>query len=104
MDEIFFATCPDQIGTWQERAEMAVKKVKEPKTEIVSFYGKKQPGEGEMACPYNGVAYNQVPGYRSGYGCPVCGAISFYHLPIPLPEYRETTKEYVLANYLSRPD
>ena len=34
MDEIFYTLCPDQAGTWQQRAEMAVKKVKEIKSSI----------------------------------------------------------------------
>ena len=29
-----------------------------------------------LMCPYAGVVYRDVPGYRDGYGCPVCKAIS----------------------------
>lgn len=33
-------------------------------------------------CPWDGIEYSSVPGYVSGYGCPVCGAISFNHVNI----------------------
>lgn len=46
-------------------------------------FSKRQPAKGEKLCPYDDVAYERVPGYVSGYGCPVCKAISFYHLPVP---------------------
>lgn len=50
---------------------------------------KRQPAEGEIACPYDGVAYRDVPGYVEGYGCPVCKAISFHHLPVRAPNVDE---------------
>ena len=46
------------------------------------MFPKRKPQKGEMDCPYDGIAYSNVPGYIGGYGCPVCGAISFYHLPV----------------------
>ena len=46
------------------------------------MFPKREPQQGEVCCPYDGVAYSKVPGYISGYGCPVCGAIGQYHLPI----------------------
>lgn len=48
------------------------------------MFAKRAPNENENWCPYDGVPYDEVPGYISGYGCPACGAISFYHLPVPL--------------------
>lgn len=51
---------------------------------------KREPGFDERYCPYDGVAYSKVPGYVSGYGCPVCKAISSYHLPIPRNQDRVT--------------
>lgn len=41
-----------------------------------------EPNENEDACPYDGIAYSQIPGYISGYGCPICKGIGPYHLPI----------------------
>lgn len=32
-------------------------------------------------CPYSGVLFSNVPGYKDGYGCPVCKGLS-YHLKI----------------------
>lgn len=29
-----------------------------------------------LMCPFAGVIYRDVPGYREGYGCPVCKGIS----------------------------
>jgi hypothetical protein len=29
IDEIFYALCPGKVGTWQQRAEMAVSRAKE---------------------------------------------------------------------------
>jgi len=52
-------------------------------------FPKRIPQDGEIHCPYDGVAYSSVPGYISGYGCPVCGAIGAYHLPIK----KDLTKE-----------
>ena len=49
-----------------------------------SPFEKRLPGKGETLCPYDGVAYWQVPNYVSGYGCPVCNAIGPYHLPVPV--------------------
>lgn len=46
------------------------------------MFPKREPQEGEVYCPYDGIAYSKVPGYISGYGCPVCGAIGQYHVPI----------------------
>ncbi len=34
-------------------------------------------------CPYTGLAYSEVPGYISGYGCPVCKGIGPSHLTLP---------------------
>ena len=34
----------------------------------------------DVMCPYAGIAYSEVPGYISGYGCPVCGGIGPSHL------------------------
>lgn len=45
-------------------------------------FPKREPGPDETLCPYDGIAYRKVPGYMEGYGCPVCKAISFYHLPV----------------------
>ncbi len=36
----------------------------------------------EKPCPYTGIAYENVPGYIPGYGCPVCKAISWSHLTV----------------------
>jgi hypothetical protein len=47
-----------------------------------SPFAKQKPKKGQVLCPYDGIAYSQVPGYVSGYGCPVCEAISFYHVPV----------------------
>jgi hypothetical protein len=44
---------------------------------------KRKPSKDEKPCPYDGIAYSKVPGYVSGYGCPVCKGIGPYHLPIP---------------------
>lgn len=55
-------------------------------------FQKREPGEGEKPCPYDGIAYSQVPGYVSGYGCPVCEAISAYHLPVPVDTEVDTSK------------
>lgn len=49
----------------------------------LKYYRKRKPGKGEKPCPYDDVPYKDVPGYVPGYGCPVCKAISFYHLPVP---------------------
>ena len=46
------------------------------------MFPKREPQEGEVYCPYDGIAYSKVPGYISGYGCPVCGGIGQYHLPV----------------------
>ena len=42
----------------------------------------KSDSKAEVPCPYTGIAYEQVPGYVPGYGCPVCKAISFNHLTV----------------------
>jgi len=34
-----------------------------------------------VKCPYDGIAFKKVPGYVSGYGCPVCKGLS-YHLEL----------------------
>ena len=47
---------------------------------------KVEPREGEEYCPYDGIAYEQVPGYKPGHGCPVCKGIGEYHLPVPIAE------------------
>lgn len=39
----------------------------------------------EQPCPYTGIAYSSVPGYVTGYGCPVCKAIGPSHLTINKP-------------------
>lgn len=39
----------------------------------------------EQPCPYTGIAYSNVPGYVTGYGCPVCKAIGPSHLTINKP-------------------
>ena len=36
-------------------------------------------------CPFAGVAYSKVPGYVSGYGCPVCKGIGPAHRDIADP-------------------
>lgn len=38
--------------------------------------------EGNLPCPYFGLAYENVPGHIYGYGCPVCKAIGTYHLSV----------------------
>lgn len=48
-------------------------------------------------CPYDGVAFFEVPGYVSGYGCPLCGSVRSdrMHLPVPVDkaqEFLETAK------------
>lgn len=55
---------------------------KECKT--VHVFPKRIPGPLEKSCPYDGTAYKDVPGYVTGLGCPVCKALSFHHLPIPV--------------------
>lgn len=35
-----------------------------------------------VPCPYTGIAYSRVPGYVSGYGCPVCKGIGIEHLTV----------------------
>lgn len=45
-------------------------------------FAKRKPLEGEILCPYNEVPYNEILGYISGYGCPVCKAIGVFHIPI----------------------
>ncbi len=53
-----------------------------------SLWPKRQLINNEKLCPYDGVAYKDVPGYIPGYGCPICKAISSFHLPVPdgIPE------------------
>lgn len=41
-----------------------------------------EPGLGEKYCPYDGVAYKDIPDYMPGYGCPVCKAVGRYHIPV----------------------
>ena len=50
---------------------------------------KKEPTEEETHCPYDGIANSQIPGYVSGYGCPVCKAIGAYHVPVGHEELAE---------------
>lgn len=40
------------------------------------------PDKHEKYCQYRNVAYHNVPGYVSGYGCPECGGIGPYHVPV----------------------
>jgi len=51
-----------------------------------------------MKCPYFGIEYSKVPGYRSGYGCPVCGAISWSHVDISEPITKENWEKQVRLN------
>lgn len=44
----------------------------------------------ERPCPYTGVAYNRVPGYVEGYGCPVCKAIGSFHINVTVDEAERT--------------
>jgi hypothetical protein len=46
------------------------------------IFMKRKPKKNEKLCSYDGIAYSKVPGYISGYGCPVCKGIGPYHLPI----------------------
>lgn len=48
-------------------------------------FDKRKPARGEQLCPYDGISYSKVPGYVSGYGCPVCKAIGPHHLPVRRP-------------------
>lgn len=52
-------------------------------------FPKRKPRKGERLCPFDNIAYSKVPGYVSGYGCPVCKAIGQYHLPVPVKENKE---------------
>jgi len=49
---------------------------------ITDPFPKRKPLKGETLCPFDNVPYNEVPNYKSGFGCPVCKAIGQYHLPI----------------------
>lgn len=53
------------------------------------MFDKGVPLENEIYCPYDDTSYNQVPGYVSGYGCPVCKAIGVYHLPVLKSNFKE---------------
>jgi len=55
-------------------------------TETTTF-PKRVLGINERLCPYDGKLYEQVPGYISGYGCPVCKGIGNFHLPVPKEKY-----------------
>ena len=55
-------------------------------------FPKRDPGPGEKLCPYDGIAYNKVPGYEPGYGCPICKAIGQYHLPVPIKKGDSNSK------------
>ena len=86
------------------------------KKEKMKAFPKREPMKNENHCPYNGVAYSQVPGYDPGYGCPICKGIGLRHLPIPIAdgskyitgsekiddehielEYNDSSKEVVLV-------
>ena len=49
----------------------------------------------EIPCPFDKVPYNLVPGYESGYGCPVCKSIAMYHIAIPAKETPTTIDEQI---------
>ena len=43
---------------------------------------------GWQRCPWDGVAYREVPGYCEGYGCPVCKGLGTHHIPVPVTNMR----------------
>lgn len=50
--------------------------------ESTEIFSKRVPLMDGVLCLYDGIAYEDIPGYIDGYGCPICKGSSFYHLPI----------------------
>jgi hypothetical protein len=43
----------------------------------------------DRECPFYGIAYDEVPGYVIGYGCPVCEAIGTAHVTMTESELQQ---------------
>jgi hypothetical protein len=58
-------------------------------------------------CPYDGIAYNKIPRYKSGYDCPYCKAIGPNHIEVERTfltneEAEEILKKYVKKHWVNR--
>ena len=46
------------------------------------IFSKRVPLMDEVLCPYDGIAYVDVPNYMGDYRCPICKSTDVSHLPI----------------------